>query len=64
MDKLTADAVALDTGALAKEKETEYYRSSRLCSTYKEKIKELKKEIDKLLERKDDQLTEMLGKRE
>ena len=58
MDKLTADVVALDTGALEEGKKTKYYRSSRLCSTYKDKIRELKKDIENLLERKADQLTE------
>ena len=35
MDKLTADNVALDKGTLKYEAKDKYYRSMRLCSTYK-----------------------------
>ena len=58
MEKLTADTTALDKGTLKAESEDKYYRSSRLCSTYKEKIKELKIDIENLLENRDEQLTE------
>ena len=58
MYKLTTDNTALDKGTLKDEAEDKYYRSMRLCSIYKKQIKELKEDIDKLLEHKDEQLTE------